>query len=180
MRLLLLTFLPAYILAEPVARKIQPNDLLQIRVVGENDMTKETKVTGDGKINYVFINDVQVGGLTMAEAQELIRQMLMKGWLVNPQVIIEMKQYAEETVTVLGEVNRPGRVLLPTDRRVDIVEVIGLAGDFSKNAKKSNIELRRKGKRMQFSYDELKKVSDPAKKYFVEPDDIIEVAISIF
>lgn len=180
MRLLLLASLSASLSAQQAARKIQPNDLLVIRVVGENDMSKETKVTGDGKINYVFIGDVQVGGQTIAEAQDQIREMLMKGWLVNPQVIIEMKQYAEETVTVMGEVNRPGRIVLPTDRRVDLVEVIGLAGDFTRNAKKSHIELRRKGTRVAYSYDELKKISDPAKKVFVQPDDFIEVGISIF
>lgn len=180
LRLLLLASLPASLPAQQLARKIQPNDLLVIRVVGENDMSKETKVTGDGKINYVFIGDVQVGGQTIAEAQDQIRQMLMKGWLVNPQVIIEMKQYALETVTVMGEVMRPGQVILPTDRRIDLVEVIGLAGDFSKNAKKSRIELRRKGATVAYSYDELKKISDPAKKVFVQPDDFIEVATSIF
>ena len=165
-------------LAQQAVRKIQPNDLLIIRVLGEIDMTKETKVSSDGKVNYVFIGDVQVAGQTITEAQEKIRQLLMKDWLVNPQVIIEMRQYAVETVTVLGQVNRPGPVVLPTDRRVDLVEVIGLAGDFSRLARKSQIDLLRKGKKVTFSYDKLKEISDPAKKVYVEPDDIIEVATS--
>ncbi|MBX3732385.1 MAG: polysaccharide export protein [Verrucomicrobiae bacterium] len=162
------------------ARRIQANDILNIRVLGEPDMNKETKVTGDGTINYFFVQDVQVAGLTIAEAQEKIRQILMKDWFVNPQVNIEMKEYAREIVTVLGQVNRPGTVLLPSDRRVDIVEVIGMAGDFTRLANKSRIELVRKGRKIQISYDELKKITDPARKLYVEPDDVIEVGQSVF
>ncbi|MBL9173439.1 MAG: polysaccharide biosynthesis/export family protein [Verrucomicrobiales bacterium] len=161
-------------------RKIQANDILVISVLGEPEMNKETKVSNDGRVDYFYVGDVQVAGQTVAEAQEKIRQLLMKDYFVNPQVGIQVKQYAQETVTVLGQVNRPGPVLLPTDRRVDIVEVIGMAGDFNRVAKKSAIELRRKGKSVKFSYDDLRKITDPAKKVYVEPDDVVEVDITIF
>jgi len=161
------------------ARKIQPNDLLIISVLGEAEMIKEAKVTADGKVNYFYVNDVAVAGMSLSEAQEHIRQLLMTDWFVNPQVNIQMKEYAREVVTVNGQVNRPGTLLLPNDRRVDVIEVIGLAGDFTRLAAKSRIELVRKGKRTVLSYDELKKITDPAKKIYVEPDDIIDVAQTI-
>lgn len=163
-----------------VGRRIQANDILVVSVLNEPEMNKETKVSNDGKIDYYYIGDVQVAGQTVPEAQEKIRQLLMKDYFVNPQVGIQVKQYAQETVSVLGQVNRPGPILLPTDRRVDIVEVIGMAGDFSRLAKKSEIELRRKGKSVKFSYDDLRKITDPAKKVYVEPDDVVEVGITIF
>lgn len=162
------------------ARKIQPNDLLVIRVLGEADMNKETKVTSDGKINYFFVNDVSVSGMTLSEAQEHLRQLLMKDWFVNPQVNIEMKEFAREMATVNGEVVRPGTLLLPSDRRVDVIEAIGMAGGFTRLASKRKIELVRKGKRTVFSYDDLKNITDPAKKVYVEPDDIIDVGQTIF
>ncbi|MCW5556318.1 MAG: polysaccharide biosynthesis/export family protein [Verrucomicrobiae bacterium] len=87
--------------AQQSARKIQPNDLLRIQVLGE-DMSKEAKVTADGKINYFFVNEVSVAGKTLSEAQEQIQQ-LLKTWFVNPQVSIEMKEYAQEVVTVRGK-----------------------------------------------------------------------------
>ena len=163
-----------------VGRRIQANDILVVSVLNEPEMNKETKVSNDGKIDYYYIGDVQVAGQTVPEAQEKIRQLLMKDYFVNPQVGIQVKQYAQETVSVLGQVNRPGPILLPTDRRVDIVEVIGMAGDFSRLAKKSEIELRRKGQSVKFSYDDLRKITDPAKKVYVEPDDVVEVGITIF
>lgn len=169
---------PGWLAAQQAVRKIQPNDLLTIRVLNEPEMAKESKVSSDGKVDYLYVGDVQVAGKTLAEAQLLIRELLMKDWFVNPQVIIETKQYALEMVTVMGQVTRPGPVQLPTDRRVDLVEVIGMAGDFTRYANKNKIELRRKGKRVQYSYDDLRKIADQEKKVFVEPDDVIDVAES--
>jgi len=171
---------PGVLRAQLENRKIQPNDVLVIRVLNEADMTAEKKVSNDGRINYFYIGDVSVAGKSVAEAQDLIRDLLKKDYLVDPQVNIEMRQYALEMVTVLGAVNKPGPVQLPTDRRVDVVELIGMAGDFNRYANKSRIELRRRGKSYPLSYDDLKRITDPAKKFFVEPDDVIEVGESKF
>jgi polysaccharide biosynthesis/export protein len=159
-----------------VARKIQPNDLLFIRVLGEPDMTAEKKVSAEGKIDYFFINEVDLNDKTVAEAQRIIRDALDKDYLVNPQVYVEVKEAARQYVTVVGQVQRPGQVPIPPDHRMDIVEAIGAAGDFSRLANKNKIELRRKDKVSKYSYDDLKKADG---RVYVEPEDVIEVAQSI-
>jgi protein involved in polysaccharide export with SLBB domain len=166
--------------AQLANRKIQPNDVLIIRVLNEPDMTQEAKVTNDGRVNYFFIGDVEVGGKTIGEAKSFIQEALNKDYLVDPQVSIEVRQYALQVITVLGAVNKAGQVQLPPDRQVDIVEAIGLAGDFNRYANKSRIELRRRGQNTRYSYDDLRKLTDPAKKVYVEPDDVIDVAESKF
>jgi polysaccharide export outer membrane protein len=166
--------------AQLANRKIQPGDVLIIRVLNEPDMTQEAKVTNDGRVNYFFIGDVEVGAKTIGEAKSLIQDLLNKDYLVDPQVSIEVRQYALQVVTVLGAVNKPGQVILPPDRQMDLVEAIGMAGDFNRYANKDRIELRRRGQNTRYSYDDLRKMTDPAKKVFVEPDDIIDVAESKF
>ncbi len=166
--------------AQLANRKIQPNDVLIIRVLNEPDMNQEAKVTNDGRVNYFFIGDVEVGGKTIAEAKTLIQDLLNKDYLVDPQVSIEVRQYALQVVTILGAVNKPGQVVLPPDRQLDIVEAIGLAGDFNRYANKDRIELRRRGQNTRYSYENLRKLTDPSKKVYVEPDDIIDVAESKF
>ncbi|MFM7100548.1 MAG: hypothetical protein ACKO3N_05205, partial [Verrucomicrobiota bacterium] len=74
----------------------------------------------------------------------------------------------------------PGRIELPADRRVDVIEAIAMAGDLSRNASKGGIELTRKGQKNKFTYDELKTNTDPEKRFFVEPDDVIEIKERIF
>jgi protein involved in polysaccharide export with SLBB domain len=175
---LLLSLLPAR--AQLTNRKIQPNDILVIRVLTEPDMKQEAKVTNDGKINYFFIGDVEVGGKTIGEAKALIQDLLNKDYLVDPQVSIEVQQYALQIVTVMGAVNKAGPINLPPDRPLELIEAIGMAGDFNRYANKDKIELRRKGVITRYSYDKLKQQTDPAKKVFVEPDDTIDVGESKF
>jgi polysaccharide export outer membrane protein len=161
--------------AQVSARKILPNDVLLIRVLNEPDMMAEKKVTADGKIDYYFIGEVDVNDKTLAETQKIIRDKLDADYLVDPQVYVEVKQYALQYVTVTGQVNRPGQVQLPPDHQMDIVEAIGAAGDFNRFANKNRIELRRKQKTTRYSYDDLKK---PDGRVYVEPEDVIEVAES--
>jgi protein involved in polysaccharide export with SLBB domain len=159
------------------ARKIQPNDVLLIRVLNEVEMTAEKKVSADGKIDYFFINEVDLNDKTVADAQRIIRDALDKDYLVNPQVYVEVKQYATQYVTVVGQVQRPGQYPIPPDHKMDIIEAIGTAGDFSRLANKNKIELRRKETVKRYSYDDLKK---PDGRVYVEPEDVIEVAESKF
>lgn len=163
--------------AQASARKILPNDVLLIRVLNEPDMMAEKKVSADGKIDYFFIGEIDLNDKTVAEAQKVIRDKLDADYLVNPQVYLEVKQYALQFVTVTGQVNRPGPVNIPPDHRMDVVEAIGAAGDFNPKAKKSEIELRRKDSTKRYTYDQLRK---PEGKVFVEPDDVIFVAESVF
>lgn len=160
-----------------IARKVAPNDVLLIRVLGEPDMTAEKKVTAEGKIDYFFIGEIDLTGKSVSEAQKIIRDKLDADYLVDPQVYVEVKVAAEQYVTVTGQVFRAGRVLIPADHEMDILEAIGAAGDFNPKAKKNQIELRRKGKITRHSYDELKK---PENRIVVEPEDMIDVAERVF
>lgn len=166
--------------AQVSARKILPNDILAIRVVGEPELTLDKRVGADGKITYPFILELSVEGKTVAEVEKEIRDLLDKDFIVQPQVTVEYRDYVKQWVTVVGQVNKPGRIELPADRRVDVIEAIAMAGDLSRNASKGGIELTRKGQKNKFTYDELKTNTDPEKRFFVEPDDVIEIKERIF
>lgn len=162
--------------AQAVARKILPNDVLLIRVLNEPDMMAEKKVSAEGKIDYFFIGEVDLNDKTIADAQKIIRDKLDADYLVNPQVYVEVKQAALQYVTVTGQVNRPGRVEIPPDHEMDIIEAIGAAGDFTRLANKRKIELRRKEGTKRYSYEDLKK---PDNRIVVQPEDVIWVDESV-
>lgn len=166
----LVALLPAS--AQTVARKILPNDVLLIRVLNEPDMMAEKKVSAEGKIDYFFIGEVDLNDKSIAEAQKIIRDKLDADYLVNPQVYVEVKQAALQYVTVTGQVNRPGRVEIPPDHEMDVIEAIGAAGDFTRYAKKSRIEVRRKDGTKRYTYDQLK---TPEGRVIVMPEDVIWV-----
>lgn len=163
-------------------RKIGVGDQLTIRVLGEKDMDVPRRVPDNGTINYFFIGDVQVVGKTTTEVEKEIHDLLDRDYLVNPQVLVEIERYDEQYVSVAGQVGRPGRVLLPPDHTVDIIEAIAQAGDFTRLANRKDIKLQKSksGEVVKYTYDQLQKLGQAGKKVIVSPGDVVTVGERIF
>src|SRR2546422_6301204 len=160
--------------------KIAPLDIITIDVVGEKDLSKELRVSTSGTITFPFLGSIEVKGKTPAEVESLLKEKLGKDYLVDPQVIITVKEYRSRTVLVIGQVNKPGLIALPAEQKLGILEAIGQAGDLGRSANKNRIEVSRKGKTQKFTLDDLKKDTNPEKKFWLEPGDVIYVHESFF
>jgi polysaccharide export outer membrane protein len=162
--------------------KISPQDVLIIHIIGEQpDFPIEQRVSGEGNINFPFLETVKAAGKTTMEVAALIRKRLIdEEFFVDPQVLVNVKEYRQETVNVFGQVLKPGPVQLPAERRMDIVEAINLAGGFTGKANRSKILLTRKGETRTYSWDKLIRIQDDAEKVWMEPGDTIDVKESIF
>jgi len=161
--------------------KIAPLDIINIDVVGEKDLSKENlRVSSSGTITFPFLGSVEIKGKTPAEVEDLLKDKLGKDYLVNPQVIVTVKEYRSRTVSVIGQVNKPGNIALPAEQRMGILEAIAQAGDLAKSANKNRIEVSRKGRTQKFTLDDLKKDTSPDKKFWLEPGDVIYVHESFF
>lgn len=90
-------------------------DTIRIQVFQNPDLTLETRVAEGGSITYPLIGSVQIGGLSVANAEKRIADALQKGgFLQKPQVTISLLQVRGNQVSVLGQVARPGRFPLET------------------------------------------------------------------
>ena len=105
-----------------------PGDTIRIVVFQNPDLTLDTRVTESGSITYPLIGNVEVGGLTINAAEKRIAKGLKDGGFVQkPQVNIILNQVRGSQVSVLGQVNRPGRFPLETfNTRVS--DMLALAG----------------------------------------------------
>jgi polysaccharide export outer membrane protein len=164
------------------ARKIAVNDILSIRVVGEPDLSREVKVDGDGRVEMLYVGSVQVVGRSPADVAAEIRDALDRDWIISPQVAVDIKQYDVHYVTVMGAVNHAQQVQIIPDHRMDVLEAIGGAGDFTRDADKEGITLRRAatGQVLRLKNRDLIRVSDPSQRVYVEPGDVINVERTIF
>lgn len=108
--------------AQPQASQTQPSpataaeyrlgagDFVRINVFQNPDLSVETRVTEAGTISYPLLGNVRVGGLTVTAAEKLIADSLKSGNFVRqPQVTLLVLQVRGNQVSVLGQVNRPGR-----------------------------------------------------------------------
>jgi polysaccharide export outer membrane protein len=87
-----------------------PGDILKITVFKNPDLSLDARVSELGTVGYPLIGSVQLGGLTLPAAERKIAQMLKDGgFVLNPQVNILLTVAVGNQVSVLGEVNKPGR-----------------------------------------------------------------------
>ncbi len=114
----LLQFVLFFFLTAPAAfaqpAKTEPvlgvGDVIKITVYQNPDLSVEARVSETGQINFPLIGNVAVGGLTVAAAEQRIQQRLREGGFVNrPQVTIQTVQIRSSQISILGQVNKPGR-----------------------------------------------------------------------
>jgi len=92
---------------------IGAGDILKISVFKNPDLTLEARVSEVGAISFPLVGLVQVGDLTLPAAERKIAELLKDGgFVVNPQVNILLETAFGNQVSVLGEVNKPGRYAL--------------------------------------------------------------------
>lgn len=104
-----------------------PGDVLRISVFEQPDLSLEVRVSESGTITYPLIGEVHVGGGGAAAAERKIANMLESGgYLKTPHVNIIVVQLQSQQVSVLGQVNRPGRY--PLDSARTLADVLALAG----------------------------------------------------
>jgi polysaccharide export outer membrane protein len=105
--------------------------MLKISVFQQPDLTLESRVSDSGRISFPLLGSLALGGLTSDQAERLIARGLEDGgYLRNPQVAIQVSQFRSQQVSVLGNVNRPGRY--PIDlQTMRLSEVLALAGGAS-------------------------------------------------
>jgi polysaccharide biosynthesis/export protein len=110
---------------------IGSGDVLRINVYQNADLTIETRVSESGTVSYPLLGTVQLGGLSVAQAEVAISDGLRNGNFVRqPQVNILLMQVRGSQASVLGMVNRPGRYPIEvTGMRLS--ELLATAGGIS-------------------------------------------------
>ena len=95
--------------------RLGPGDSIGVQVYQSPDLSVDARVSESGVISYPLVGTVQLGGLTISEAEKKIADALRTGGFVKvPQVNIALKQVRGNQVAVLGQVSRPGRFPLET------------------------------------------------------------------
>ena len=107
-------------------------DVLEIVVFGNDDLTRTTTIQPSGVIALPLLGEVQVAGLTAVEVQRKLTTLLARDFLVNPQLEVKIKEYQSQSVSVVGEVNLPGRK--PLRGRTRLIDVLVEAGGFRATA----------------------------------------------
>ena len=137
---------------------IGAEDVLEITVWRNADLSKIAQVRPDGRISMPIIRDIMAVGKTPSQLAEEMTNKL-KEYIQNPIVSVSVKEINSSNIFVLGEVTRPGRYSLKS--KTTLLQGITIAGGFTPSAARNQMVIFRFTetatgmKRLTASYDEI-------------------------
>jgi polysaccharide export outer membrane protein len=122
---------------------IGPGDVFTLEIVGEKDLPREFQVASDGTADLPYVQTIEVAGLEPQEVSRVVRKLLIdKKVLVDPIVVVQVKEYNSRSVIVLGQVSKPGS--FPLTPGLSLLQAISLAGGLTAIANDDRVSLTRK------------------------------------
>jgi len=124
--------------------RLEKDDTIKMTVYQEDELGSETQIGKLGFVSFPLIGSIKVLGLTVKEAEEAVRVLYEKDYLVSAKVNLTVLSYSKKWVVVGGEVRRPGTIGYPEEGSLDLRGAIAQAGGLMESANENSIVLRRK------------------------------------
>jgi polysaccharide export outer membrane protein len=116
--------------------RLGPEDVIDVFVWKEPDLSTTVVVRPDGKISLPLANEIETSGKTAAELQQEIVDRLRK-YVTQPVVSVMVKQINSMKISVLGEVRKPD--VYRIKNRVTVLDAIAMAGGFTDLARPARV-----------------------------------------
>jgi polysaccharide export outer membrane protein len=136
---------------DPNSYKIGADDVLEVRVWKEPDLSRTVRVRPDGKISLMLVGDVQAAGLTPMELQKKCVEAFSQ-LLNSPQVDVSVTSVESKKYYVSGTVGRSGP--FPLVGPLTVLDALSISG-LGEWAKKGSIVIMRGSQRLKFNYKDV-------------------------
>jgi len=178
--LFLLSFglLSGFSIAETVAPHylIGPDDILNIYVWKEPELTRDVTVMSDGRITFPLIGEIMAQGQSVTGLKEIMTEKL-KGYLDAPEITVIIQESRSRRIYTIGKLLNPGPYALAND--MTVLQALSTAGGFAEWADTKNILIiRREGKKetqIRFNYKEFISGKRVEQNILLKPYDTIVV-----
>jgi polysaccharide export outer membrane protein len=155
---------------------IGTDDILNVVFWRDKDLSADVVVRPDGKISLPMLNDIQAAGFTPEQLSVVVKGTARK-YIVDADATVIVKEVRSRKVFVIGEVTKPGPVLLTSE--MNVLQLIAEAGGFLEHANKSNVVIVRtengREQRFKFNYKDVVKGKKVEQNIVLKPGDTILV-----
>ncbi len=154
-------------------------DVFEVRVLEDDGLSGTYRVDADGTFSYPLLGVLTAGGKTATELSDLIRDGLAADYVRDPQVTVFVEEFSSRKVSVLGQVNKPGRYAFHEE--MTLMQAIAEAGGTTESAVMSSVRVTRQGEKGEkISLDiPFKAITQGEHRDFpLMPGDIVFVAES--
>jgi polysaccharide biosynthesis/export protein len=155
---------------------IGANDLLNIFVWKETDLTQDVTVMVDGRVTFPMIGEIMAKGLTVIQLKDIITEKL-KNFISNPEVTVIVRESRSRMIYTIGKVTTPGPYQMQPD--MTVLQALSTAGGFTEWAETKSIMIVRRDKNKEvmfrFNYQDFISGKDLKQNIVLEPNDTIVV-----
>lgn len=131
---------------------VKVNDILNISVLGYDDLKSTVAVMSDGSISFPYIGTINVKGMTVEEIKKVITEKLASDYIKYPVVLVSIATNKSIDFFVYGEVSHPGK--FPFEDNMTVLKAVSLAGGITPDGLYGSIRLKRK-RRDKHKYTEI-------------------------
>ncbi len=162
--------------AEPGEYRIGVEDVLEVLVWKTPELTRTVAVRPDGRISLPLVNDISVVNLTPMQVRQLLTESY-KAYLTEAEISVIVTEIHSFKVSVLGQVNLPGRYELKS--RATVLDALAMAGGLAQFAKRDQIAIYRPDesgwRTYGFDYNQIVSDRQIGQNFTLAPGDIILV-----
>ena len=122
---------------------LRQGDVVTVKVYQEEDLASVSRIGKNGAITMPLLGSVKVVSNSLEQASRIIHDLLAIDYLVNPQVTLNVTEFAKRRFTVLGQVQRPNTYDMPADDSVSLLQAIATAGGYTRIGNPRKITVQR-------------------------------------
>jgi len=111
---------------DPLKYTLGPDDVVQIDVMRHPEFSGTYPVNMEGKLQYKFVGDIDVNGLTKKELEDKIKS-IIANFVISPEINVTILEYRSKVIYVLGEVGAPGKYYMRSES-IPVREAVVQAG----------------------------------------------------
>ncbi|MCD6570716.1 MAG: polysaccharide biosynthesis/export family protein [Deltaproteobacteria bacterium] len=155
---------------------IGPEDILEISVWKDPDLTRQVVVRPDGKVSFPLIGEVEAGGHSVVWLEKEVKKRINE-YIPDAVVTVMVTQINSMKIYVVGKVARPGEYRI--GKKINVMQALALAGGLTPFADGDDIVILRydneKQIKIPFNYDKVKKGKKVEQNIWLKDGDVIVV-----
>lgn len=128
--------------------RLGASDKIHVNVFGEDTLTGDYMVSGNGKVSLPLIGEVPAGGMTISQFQDEVAKGYQDGYLKDPKVSVQVLNY--RPFYILGEVNKPGTY--PYDTSLTVLSAVATAEGFTYRANTKRVFIKHTSETQEQEY----------------------------
>jgi polysaccharide export outer membrane protein len=160
--------------------RIGPQNVIQVKIFGDAGSNQIYQVDERGFIKHALLGSVEVGSMSIAEAEKSIEKKLTGDYFVDPRVTIFVLEHSH--FSIIGEVRRPGTYEI--QGKTSLIEAISMAGGFTPVANQAHVKIVRKNEDTKATFEidttRITNQGDLSNDASIEADDVVVVPKSFF